>query len=64
MGFKKKKSYFIGSNYDGIIRPLCIKLPQIIGYVKHFDSSKIIYFRANDNRLIKNILKYGKESDI
>ena len=28
--------YFIGYN-DDVIRPLCIKLPQMIGYVKNFD---------------------------
>ena len=38
--FKKKKKlsskYFIGYNDDDVIRPLCIKLPQVIGYVKCF----------------------------
>ena len=39
----KKESYtlkyFIGYNDDDVIRPLLIKLPQMIGYVKHFDSN-------------------------
>ena len=34
---KKSIKYFIRYN-DSVIRPLCIKLPQMIGYVKHFDS--------------------------
>ena len=40
-----------------IIRPLCIKLPQMIGYVKHFDSNKTMSFKAGDNKLFK---KYNK----
>ena len=47
-----------------VIRPLCIKRPQIIGYVKCFDSNKTMSFKA----LIKNrwnvILKYGENSAI
>ena len=31
------------------MRPLCIKLPQIIGYVKHFDSNKTMSFKVSDN---------------
>ena len=38
--YRKKGSvkYFIGFNDNDVIR--CIKLPQMIGYVKHFDSNK------------------------
>ena len=32
-GFK----YFIGYREDNIIRPLCIVLPQMSGYIKYFD---------------------------
>ena len=28
-----------------------MKLPQIIGYVKRFDSNKTVPFEVNDNRL-------------
>ena len=37
-----------------IIRPLCIKLPKMIGYVKHFDSNKIMSFKVSDSKLLKN----------
>ena len=37
-GTKNSLKYFIGYNDDDVIRPLCIKLPQMIGYVKHLDS--------------------------
>ena len=38
-GTKNSVKYFLGYNDDKVIRPLCIKLPQMIGYVKHFDSN-------------------------
>ena len=37
---KNSLKYFIGYNDEDDIRPLCILLPQMIGYVKHFDSNK------------------------
>ena len=56
-GTKNSLIYFIGY-YDGdVIRPLCILLPQIIGYVKHFDSNKTMSFKVGDNKLLK---KYNK----
>ena len=40
-GKKSSFKYFLGYNDDDdVIRPLCIKLSQMIGYVKHFDSNK------------------------
>ena len=33
-GTKNSLKYFIGYNDDDIIRPLCLKLPQLISYVK------------------------------
>ena len=35
-------------NDDDVIRLLCIKLPQMIDYVKHFDSNKTMYFKFTD----------------
>ena len=62
MNFLLKNSfkYFLGYN-DDVITPLCIKLSQMIGYVKYFDSNKTMSFKVNDNRLLKRILKYGKK---
>ena len=34
-GTKNSLKYFTGYNDDDVIRPLCIKLPQMVGYVKH-----------------------------
>ena len=36
-GTNKSITYFIGYNDDDVIRPLCIKLPKMIGYVKCFE---------------------------
>ena len=49
----KKSSFKYCLRYnDDVTRPLCIKLPQMIGYVKHFDSNKKMSFKVNDNRLL------------
>ena len=57
----RKESYgtknSLGYNDDDVIRPLCIIIPQMIGYVKHFDSNKAMSFKVNDNKLLK---KYSK----
>ena len=39
-GTKSSRKYFIGYNDDAVIKPLCIRLPQMIGFVKYFDSEK------------------------
>ena len=52
-----KNKYFNGYNDDDVIRPLCIKRTQMIGYVKHFDSNKTMSFKVSDNKLLK---KYNK----
>ena len=52
-GTKNLLKYFIGYNDGNVIRPLCIILPQMIGYVKHFDSNKAMSFKVSDNKLLK-----------
>ena len=56
-GTRNSFKYFIEYNDDDVIRPLCIKLPQMIGYVKNFDSNKATSFKVGDNKLLK---KYNK----
>ena len=55
----KKESYgtIIGYNDGDVIRPLCKKLPQMIGYVKNFHSNKTMSFKVGDNKLLT---KYNK----
>ena len=52
-GTKNSLKYFIGYNDDEVIKPLCIRLPQMIGYVKHFGTNKTMSFKVGDNKLLK-----------
>ena len=52
-GIKNSLKYFIGYNDDDVIRPLCIRFPQMIGYVKCFDGNKTMSFKVSNNRLLK-----------
>ena len=52
-----KKESFIGYNDDEVIRPLCIKLNQLIGYARHFDANMTMPFKVGDDKLLK---KYNK----
>ena len=36
-------------------------LPQMIGYAKHL---KVMPFKISDNKLLKIIAKYGKDSEV
>ena len=54
---KNSLKYFIGYNDGDVIRPLCMLLTQMIGYVKRFDSNKTMPFKVSDNKLFK---KYKK----
>ena len=38
-GKRSSFNHFLGYNADDVIRPLCIKLSQMIGYVNYFDSN-------------------------
>ena len=56
--------YFIGylDDDDNIIRPLCIMLPQMSGYIKHFyDSGKNICFKFEDDCVYPNCNEIWKK---
>ena len=46
--------YFIGYNDNDIIRPLCIRLPQMTGYARKFDENAAMSFVVKDKQLLKN----------
>ena len=48
-GTKNWFKYFIGYNDNDIIRPLCIRLLQMTGYVRKFNENVIMSFKENDN---------------
>ena len=53
-GTKNSFKYFIGYNDNDIIRSLCIRLPQMTGYVRKFNENTTMSFRVNDEQLLKN----------
>ena len=53
-GFK----YFIGYQEGGIVKPLCIILPQMSGYIKYFE-----YGSPNMSFLILKMTKCGKNTN-
>ena len=52
---KNSLKYFIGYNDNDIIRPLCIRLPQMTGYVRKFDENAIMSFIVKDKKLFKKL---------
>ena len=57
-GFK----YFIGYQEGGIVKPLCIILREISGYIKYFESGgKNMFFFIKDDRVWE---KYDKIWDV
>ena len=56
-GTKNSLKYFTGYNDGDVIRLFCILLPQMIGYVQHYDSHKTMSYKVSDNKLLR---KYSK----
>ena len=56
-GTKNSFKYFIGYNDNDVIRPLCVRLPQMTGYARKFDENATMSFRANNKQLLKNYNK-------
>ena len=51
-GTKKSIKYIIGYGDNDVVRSICIKLPQKIGYVKCFDSNKTMSVKVSDKKLL------------
>ena len=56
-GTKNSFKYFIAYNDNDVIRPLCVRLPQMTGYAKKFHENATMSFRANNKQLLKNYNK-------
>ena len=56
-GKKGSSKYFIGYDNNDDLRSLYIKLPQMTGYAKYFDSNKTMSFKVIDKKLIKKYIK-------
>ena len=60
-GNKNSVKYFIGYNDNDIIRPLCIRLPQMTGYARKFDENATMSFIVKNKQLLKKYTKiWGK----
>ena len=51
---KNSLKYFTGYNDNDIIRPLCIRLSQMTGYVRKFNENTTMPFRVNNKQFLKN----------
>ena len=60
-GTKNSFKYIIGYNDNNVIRPLYMKLPQIIGYVKKFQGNTTMPFKINDRKLLKKYNQIWKK---
>ena len=49
-GTKNTFKYFIGYIDNDIIRPLCLRLPQMTGYAKKRNDNVTMLFRANNKQ--------------
>ena len=56
-GNKNSFKYFIVYNDNDIIRPLCIKLPQMTGYARKFDENTAMSFIVKNKQLLKKYTK-------
>ena len=57
-GTKNSLKYFIGYiDEDDVIRPLLLKFPQMIGYLKEFDDNMTISLRVDNSKLFKKYCK-------
>ena len=56
-GTKNAIKYFIGYIDNNEIKPICIMLPQMIGYDKYFDDDKVMSVKVTDKKLLN---KYNK----
>ena len=62
--------HFIGYNDNDVIRPLCLKLSQMTGYINEFDGDKnknkskiAMSLKVKDKQLLKNYNKIWKKTE-
>ena len=60
-GTKNSFKYFIGYNYNDVVRPLCVRLPQMTGYARKFDENATMSLKVNNKQPLKNYNKIWKK---
>ena len=58
----KTYEYFCGYLNNDVIKPLCVILPQMNGYIKYFDDGgkNMSFVTQMMKKFMRNIMKYGK----
>ena len=56
-GTKNSFKYFIGYNDNDVIRPLCIRLPQMTVNTRKIDKNATMSFRVSNKQFLKNYNK-------
>ena len=51
-GIKNATKYFIGYIDNDKTKPICIRLPQMIGHAMYFDDNKVMSFKVTDKKLL------------
>ena len=62
-GTKNALKYFIKYNDNDVIKLLCLRLPQMTGYVRKFDENATMSFRVNNKQLLKNYNKIWEKGE-
>ena len=52
-GTKNSFKYFVGYSDNDVIKPLCIKLSQMTGYVRTFENNTTMSFKIGNKQLSK-----------
>ena len=61
-GIENAPKYFIGYNDNDIIRPLCLRLPQMTSYINKFrENTTTMSLKVKDKQLLKNYNKTWKK---
>ena len=59
-----KNSYILAYNDNDNIRPLCIKLPQMTGYIRKFNENLTMSFIIKDKKLLKKYIKIWETIEV
>ena len=60
-GTKNLFKYFIGYNDNDVSRPLCIKLPEMAGYIRKFEGNTTMSFEISNKQLLKKYNRIWKK---
>ena len=52
---------FVGCNDNDVIRPLCVRLLQMTGYIRKVNENTTMSFRADNKQLLKNYNRNEKK---